>query len=286
MPTRRAAIRLNVSLGSGESASNLDFGYNDPTLSDLSGTVFEDLDADGTYEPDGTDGDPGTVADNEAGLGGVTIDLIDCGAGTCFDGDETVVATTTAGTDGSYTFVDVPDGDYLVQVTDTANTLDGYTLTSGLDQTPVTADSGTGDVTGIDFGYVSEAQTSVITSGLWIDTDGDGVRDPDELPISGVAIDLVDCGPDAVCGTTDDVVVGTQITDAEGNVIFDELPAGTYQLVADTTDPDFPSDLDETSYAGLDPNAPISLSEGETYDADFGYVPAAGDTVLSGTLME
>ena len=266
----------NVTIGTGESAANIDFGYNDPALSDISGTVFQDVDTDGTNEPDGNDGNPLTSDDNEMGLGGVTIELRDI--------DGNVIAMTTTNPDGTYTFANVPGGDYIVAVTDTGDVLNGYELTSGLDQRPVTAASGT-DIGGVDFGYVDEEQTAAITSGLWIDTNGDGVRDPGELPISGVLIHLCE-SPIAApnCDPADPEYIGSAETDANGEVIFPDLPAGTYEMDVDTTDPDFPSDLVETSYTGVDPNAPISLSEGETYDADFGYVPAAGNTVLSGTL--
>ena len=274
----------NVSLGAGESAANLDFGYNDPGKSDISGTIFKDLDTDGTYEPDGTDGNPATVVDNETGLDEVTVELINCGTGTCFDGDETTMAMTVTAADGSYTFADVPDGDYLVKVSDTGNKLDGYELTSGLDLRPVKADSASGDLTDVDFGYVDDEQTASITSGLWIDSDKDGVRDPDETPIPNVDINLIDCGPDAMCGTGDDTVVGTAMTDTDGNVMFDELPPGVYQLLPDTTDPDFPADLDETTYSGNDPNDPINLAEGEAHDAGFGYIPDPGTAGFSGTI--
>ncbi len=67
----------------------------------------------------------------------------------------------------------------------TDNVLDGYDLTSGLDELSVTAISGS-NVTDVDFGYVDEERTAAITSGVWIDADGDGLRGPDETPISGV----------------------------------------------------------------------------------------------------
>ena len=277
-----------VTLLAGGSVADVNFGYNDPALDDITGTVFRDLDADGTYEPNGTDGNPVTTADNEPAIAEVTLELIDCGAGTCFDGDETLLAMTVSATDGSYAFNDVPDGNYLVQVTDDANALDGMDLTSGLDQRPVTTDSTIpGNPDPIDFGYIDDAQTAAITSGAWIDVDGDGVRGAGETPIAGVDIDLIDCGPDGICGgagAADDTLVATAITDAEGNVIFPNLAPGNYQLDLDETDPDLPADFVETTYTGVNPNTPIALSEGESYDADFGYVsnPALG--ALSGAL--
>jgi uncharacterized repeat protein (TIGR01451 family) len=284
----------SVTLAAGESAPNTDFGYNNPGLDDITGTVFEDPDSDGTYEPNGTDGDSATTSDNETGIGGVTIELRDTNGN--------VIATTTANLDpavdangdgtidatdiGYYEFTDVPDGNYTVAVTDAANVLDGYELTSGLDQLPVTADSTTaGNPDQRDFGYVDEEQTAAITSGVWIDGDGDGIRDPGEAPVGGVDIDLFDCGNDGICGNADDGPTHSATTDADGNVIYPDLPPGNYQLdVDETTLPGGGTDFAETGYAGINPNDPISLSEGETYNADFGYVPDSNTASLSGTV--
>ena len=62
------------------------------------------------------------------------------------------MATTTTDAAGDYAFPDVAAGNYTVEITDAARRLDGYRLTSGLDQIPVTV-AGV-DVTDIDFGYV------------------------------------------------------------------------------------------------------------------------------------
>jgi len=203
--------------------------------------------------------------------------------GTMDDGvlAEVVVATTTTDANGDYAFNDVPDGDYLVKVTDVENRLDGLDITSGLDELPAQP----GNPTSVDFGYIDNAQTAQINSGLWIDQDGDGVRDLSETPISGVTIFL--CGAplaSAPCDPSDPEFIGEAVTDANGNVSFDSLPAGDYVLDVDSTDPEFPSDLNEVSYPGLNPNNPISLSEGETYDADFGYQPDSGEAAITGTL--
>ena len=131
-------------------------------------------------------------------------------------------------------------------------------------------------MTGVDFGYVDEERTAAITSGVWIDADGDGFRTPDEMPIPGVDVNLLDCGNDGVCGNADDGPTLTATTDADGNVIFPDLPPGNYQLDVDETT--LPAGLVEvTTYGANDPNEPISLSEGESYDADFGYTSDAAD---------
>ena len=268
-----------LSLAPGESNLNQDFGYQNTALPNISGTVFYDVDTDGTHEPDGNDTTAGN-SDDENGIAGVTIDLV--------DSNGNVVATTTTDVNGDYSFPNVPPADYTVEVTDTSSVLDGYELTSGLDILPVSETQlNAGDVTDVDFGYVDDEQTASITSGLWIDSDKDGVRDPDETPIPNVDINLIDCGPDAICGNGDDTIVGTASTDVDGNVIFEDLPPGVYALDSIESDPDFPADITEIGNYSPNfnnPNDTIQLSEGETYDADFGYIPDPGTAGLSGTL--
>ena len=99
----------------------------------------------------------------------------------------------------------------------------------------------------------------------------------------GVDIDLLDCGNDGVCGNADDGPTLTATTDADGNVIFPDLPPGNYQLDVDETT--LPAGLAEvTTYGANNPNDPISLSEGESYDADFGYKSDAATALLTGTV--
>ena len=196
-----------------------------------------------------------------------------------------VIASTASDANGDYSFTGLPDGDYQVKVTDSSGLLAGYDITSGLDtRNAIVAGA---DVFDVDFGYVKDQATAAITSGAWVDSDGDGVRDAGETPIAGVDINLINCGLDAICGgagAADDTVVGTATTDAQGNVIFPNLAPGNYQLDLDETDPDLPANFVETIYTGVDPNTPIALSEGETYDADFGYVSNPALAALSGVL--
>lgn len=56
---------------------------------------------------------------------------------------------------------------------------------------------------------------------VWIDTDKDGVQDPDEKPLAGVTVELLNEAGE---------VVATTKTDAQGRYLFDRLPAGTYQV--------------------------------------------------------
>ena len=249
------ANESDTTLAGAGSDPTQDFGYQNTSLADISGTVFDDLDADGVLEA------------GDDGIAGVTVDLLDSAGN--------VIATTTTDTSGNYTFPDLPDGDYTVAVTDTANVLDGYTLTSALDALPVTV-AGV-DVTDVDFGYAQAPETASIGDTIYFDADRDGIQDAGEGGIDGVTVDLYDAGPDGIVGTADDLLVATTTTDANGNYTFDGLPAGTYYV--DVTDTN--SELTGLALtAGSDPSGAIYLSEGEDYnEADFGYASATGSAL-------
>ena len=127
----------------------------------------------------------------------------------------------------------MPAGNYTVKVTDQGGVLNGYQLTSGLDQYPVTVPS-SGTVSNINFGYVREGATGSIGDRVWLDADGDGVQDSNEPGISRVTLRLVSAGADGVFGTADDSNA-TTTTDAAGFYEFQDLVAGNYKVrVTDT----------------------------------------------------
>ena len=249
-----------VSLGVGEGAANQDFGYQDTSLSDISGTIFLDTDKDGVEEA------------GEPGIPEVTVALIDCGSGTCSDGDETVIVSTIADSNGEYTFLGLPDGNYLVAVTDDTGQLAGYDITGSLDQIPVTLASADSD--DVDFGYIKDEATGSIRGEVFIDEfDFNSLADDAETNLSGITMYLC-AAEDAPC--TAGNAIATTTTDANGEYGFTGLNSGQYAIDADPAT--IPSGLTLT----VEP-APIALSEGEEVtDIDVGYVPAAATGVLSG----
>ena len=88
---------------------------------------------------------------------------------------------------------------------------------------------------------------------VWIDVNGNGIQEPGEPGISGVALVLNDAGPDGKCGTADDAQVATTTTDANGKYLFAAVPAGTYCV--DVVDATVPAGLKLVS--GTDPKGPI-----------------------------
>jgi hypothetical protein len=113
---------------------------------------------------------------------------------------------------------------------------------------------------------------------VWKDNNGNGVQEPGEPGIPGVTVELKTPGTDNVCGTGDDVVIGSEVTDDNGKYLFINLPS----------EQDYCVDPDETTvppgYSLTTNNDPLfkDLGPGENYrDADFGYQPrySLGDRV-------
>jgi len=101
------------------------------------------------------------------------------------------------------------------------------------------------------------------------DLNNDGVRDPGEPGLPDVTVKLIDPGPDGMCGTADDVVLDTTVTDADGKYLFD-VAAGDYCVVVDETT--IPDGL-HLGATFTNPHGPVTINEGDNYrDADFGYV--------------
>ncbi|MCP4201632.1 MAG: DUF11 domain-containing protein, partial [bacterium] len=252
-----------------------DFGYQDTSLFDVSGNVFEDLDADGFDDGAG-----------EPGLTGVTVELVDPGPDLAFGtADDLTVAVATSDAQGNYLFPDVQGSvavprDYRVEITDTAGVLTDYQLTSGLDSIEITVSDA--EVSGIDFGYVRDAQTGSIGNSVWLDSDGDGLEGLSEAGLTSVMVDLYeDVDGDGVFepGGDDGAPIRTTVTDADGRYLFTGLPAGDYFV--DVVESTLPGSLAETTYPGVDPGAVIALNEGESFrQANFGYLPLTGTAVL------
>ena len=268
----------------GATDRNLDFGFLNNSRPDISGTVFEDRNRNGVL-----DASPPA----EIGIAKVEVALMSAGLDGLFGTpDDLVVAMTKTAADGTYSFPKVQDGNYRVEVRDGKGVLDGYELTSGRDQIPVTV-AGV-SITDIDFGYARSTATGSIGDTLWIDVDPPGVNPPDGLPgpteprLPGVTLQLyIDVNGNGVIDVGDGAAIATTVTDVNGQYLFSGLAANRYLVdVVESTLPDGATnpgpDLVETSYPpGVNPSRVINLSDGERYEAaDFGYRPVAGTVIL------
>ncbi len=267
-----------------------DFGYaGRATLGDL---VFYDRDANGTGVVDGLD----------VPIPGVTVDLTWGG----FDGvigddpitavdeslDDLVYAITTDAA-GGYLVTDLPPGTYSVEVDDTTLPIGidipTYDVDGTADGATTVTLGATDDRRDVDFSFTGNAG---VGDTVFIDIDGDGVLDPDEVGLAGVTLTATYLAPD---GST--IVVPVQTSDGTQDVNGDGNPdpIGTYFVdnlpfdvpititvdgttlppeLAASSDPD--GTLDNITTVTLTTAAPLDL------DQDFGYdgPGVLGDTVF------
>jgi uncharacterized repeat protein (TIGR01451 family) len=233
----------------------------------VAGRVFDDLDDDGAADP------------GEPGLPGVTVTL----TGTDDRGTPVnVVAVTVA--DGTYSFTNLRPGTYTVSETQPPTKLDGTDTVGSLGGTlandvisaiPVTPGAaGTGYL----FAEVSPAS---LGDRIWSDVDGGGDQDAGEPGLPGVTVTLLRDGDgDGTFETT----IGSDITDADGLYLFEQLRPGRYRVTVDAG----------SLPVGVTPTTPVPvdrvLTGGQSVtDADVGYLPAPppigqiGDRVWSDT---
>jgi len=287
-----ATVRNNqdaVTLGANENYVLGDFGYTSSAIGDL---IWQDNNGDGIRQS------------NEPGIQNVRVELyLDANNDGTPDG--TAIATTTTDANGLYLFGGLGPNNYLVKVADSnfqsGGALYQYTqtydpnayntLTPG---TPSCLAAGatlcdnTGWLKGItapdntffpglqlgqndlsqDFGY--KPPTRTLGDTLWIDGNGNNVRDAGEEGLPYVTVQLC-ASTDPTCATP----LQTTDTDENGNYTFAGLANNTtcYVKVL-TTDPDFPAGLTPTyDLDGADTQNITAVAMGTTdrYDVDFGY---------------
>lgn len=199
-----------ITLGAGAAETNVDAGFYQPAS--IGDRVWNDANANGIQE------------DGEAGLGGVTVQLLGS------DG-VTVVATTTSAADGSYSFTNLAPGTYYVQFV----ALSGYSITTqnavgstSANNSDVDASTGkTGAITlgagvtetNVDAGLYQPAS---IGDQVWKDANANGIQDGGEVGLGNVTVQLLSSD-----GVT---VVATTTSAADGSYSFANLVPGTYYV--------------------------------------------------------
>ncbi|GAB4578212.1 MAG: hypothetical protein Fur0022_09460 [Anaerolineales bacterium] len=207
-----------VALAAGGINLNQNFGYRDLTNPNtISGTIWNDTDADGTLE--GTE---------TARFAGVTVAL--------YDSNGNLVATTITDSNGDYSFTGLPDGTYTVDVTDTGNTLNGYWHSTGpsagadnnsqSDPYTVTVAGGATNTTA-DFGYYVDPAS--VGDFVWLDRNNDGIQDANEPGIKGILVTLTVVYPNG------DTASFSTITGANGYYSFGNLLLDENYNVGDNT---------------------------------------------------
>jgi hypothetical protein len=203
----------NYTLGSGDTIPTVDQGYYIPAS--IGNYVWEDINGDGTQDP------------GEPGIQGVTVTL------TGTDGlGNGVTLTTVTDVNGEYYFTDLVPGTYKLTFPVTYGNYNMVEVNQGGDDTlDNDADTAMGGMTAnevltsgednptYDAGYYQPAE---LGDYVWLDEDADGVQEAGEPGIAGVTVTLT--------GTTGDgdAVNLTDVTDANGLYLFENLEPGTY----------------------------------------------------------
>jgi hypothetical protein len=160
----------------------------------------------------------------EPGVSGITVSL--------FDNTNKLVGSTVTDAYGNYLFSNLSAGDYTVSVTLPTNyTFTSSTGTSETDATNSDVNATTGTTTtitlspgenqlNVDAGIIFNTPTAKANIGdrVWLDIDKDGIQDAGEPGVAGVTVTLYD---------NTGAIVATAITDANGNYLFTDVPAGT-----------------------------------------------------------
>ncbi len=260
-----------VALGSGENIVDVDFGY-DRFVGTIGDTIYRDLDQNGTQNG------------SEAGIDGVTVKLIYAGKDGIFGtADDVTDSKVTAG-GGKYLFENLFIGKYRVEVDPTSPPLVGLINTGDPDSPVLAGDNKssleltTSSLVNLnqDFGY--DAAIGTIGDTIFRDNDGNRVQNG-EPGIQGVVVQLWWAGKDGIFGNTDDVIVN-DVTDSNGQYLFENLFFGNYRVVVpnnqppiaglvNTADPDNPgTNGDGVSALTLTRANSVNLNQ------DFGYAPA------------
>lgn len=258
--TQSISGTANVTLNaSGRSVSDVDFGFaGTRTVGDK---IWFDTDGDGSFDV------------GEPGIGSVDVNLVFAGQDGVFGTFDDVTKSTTTAADGSFTFANLPDGNYQVSV-DSADLPVAVTATHDIDGT--LDDRGDFSIGGtnrtdIDFGYRGARS---LGDRFWYDADADGDQDAGEPGISGIDVTLTFAGKDNIFGSRDDLEFKTT-TGTDGAYQFDHLPEGDFQVAYDSGDllsgmAVRTSEKDDAS-GTLDGIANVGLGAVDRTDIDFGF---------------
>jgi uncharacterized repeat protein (TIGR01451 family)/fimbrial isopeptide formation D2 family protein len=223
--------RSAVELGGGVVDLDQDFGF--AGAGSIGDTVWLDEDGDGRQGAD------------EVGIPGVTVTLTWGGVDGVLGSPDDRVETTVTDEQGRWLVEHLAAGEFRVELT--GGVPAGLTTTRAGSESGAGAGSGSGPGAGSGSGSVPTSTTTLaageadldqdfgfradasVGDSVWLDVDGDGVRDPHEPGVGGVVVTVRLAGADGALDTADDLVL-TRTTDASGAWTVDGLPAGAVRV--------------------------------------------------------
>jgi large repetitive protein len=207
---------FNITLAENENATNFNFGE---LTTSISGSVYEDVNGNGVRDA------------GEPGIAGVPIQLTGTDVNMMM-----VTRNVMTDSNGNYSFVGLlasnPAGYIVREVMQPAGYVDALESVGTIGGAP-RGNSTVNDQfnaivlgpadTAINYNF-GEVRTGGINGGVYVDSNNDGVRNPNEPPIPGVVITLTGT---AFNGAS---VSLTTMTDASGNYSFNGLLPGNYTV--------------------------------------------------------
>lgn len=167
----------------------------------VDGFVWNDLDGDGVKDP------------SESGAADVGVWLR--------SGDDVVRAAATDAL-GMYYFSELAGGDYTILLTPPSELTPPASFAGGLDVQLADEE----EAVVADVGLVAASGTGSVGNLVWNDSDGDGIQDPGEGGLAGIAIDLYHIDNGYYSG----LPTATTVTDTNGQYSFSGLGAGDYDV--------------------------------------------------------
>ncbi|MCZ2342684.1 MAG: carboxypeptidase regulatory-like domain-containing protein [Bacteroidales bacterium] len=244
----------NITVVAGEVNGGNYFGE---AAGSISGTVFADGNNDGVQN--GTD----------AGIGGVTMALLDGDGNSVLNPLTGQPYTVITDAFGNYTFTNLLAGDYTVVESQPAGYISGIN-TPGSEGGNVSGDAialtlvmpvegAPPDAVEYNFAEILVPTGVPVSGTVFHDQDRDGERDPGEVGIPGVVVELLDPMGNVVATTT---------TGPDGSYLFPSVPPGDY-TIRETQ----PSGYGDPTTGTFAPNTrPISVGAVPVGDQNFGDI--------------
>lgn len=247
--------------------TNINFGYLVPPA--LSGTLWEDIDGDGSQDS------------GDEGINSATLELQSAGCTPSVD-----CPTTTTDANGYYQFEDLTAGTAYTVVVSSATLPSGSSWAETFESDATTNNAisvtlSSGEMANSNDFAFTPSGTSTIGDTLFLDWNGDGTRNTIDEGLANITVSIYrDVDDDGQYSPGTDIFLSSTSTDANGAYSFPNLPASDYLVVVDEDDTDFPAsnqsyDPDETMVcSSCDATASLSADgSADNLTGDFGYQP-------------